>query len=232
DLLELSHPNQVFLPHYRFWKKNGEGAWVVIDSAARFHGKSLNDTLLTGHLLQCEHLDALLRFRENKVAITADIVTMFYRIALKEEDSRCHRFLWRESKDHPLLTYQMSCVDAILFKVNIKSNVVFTRRGLLSELAGLFDQQGLISPVAISGKIKMKELVLQSLEWDGPVSEETKAWVSTLFVAYADARHYQGAEFILPCIRTRICRCSLRQKPGSKLTHRSQISMFKDKSVV
>ncbi|XP_059096083.1 uncharacterized protein LOC131890693 [Tigriopus californicus] len=258
-----------------------------LEKPARFHGRSLNDSLLTGPSLQCELLDVLLRFREREVAVTADIEAMFSRISLRKEDARYHRFLWRDSPDRNLQTLQMTgvvfgdspspCIaistlhraavdancskevertiktqfyvddfldsfgderqainvaskvkevlgkanfnlrgwtsnkqgvvgavgavnmghvplhqndtrilrstwntiqDCITFSTTTVSKISFTRRGLLSKLAGLFDPQGLIAPVTVSGKIKMKELVIQNLGWDDPVSEETRHWWS------------------------------------------------------
>lgn len=237
--------------------------------------------------LQCELLDVLIRFREQDVAVTADIEAMFSRITMKEEDARYHRFLWRDSQDQPPQTFQMTGVvfgdspspclaistlhravddsqcsdeikqtiktqfyvddyldsfadethaievaskvkhvlldgnfnlrgwtsnstvvlravdgvttenvplhqddtkvlgsvwnpvqDCITFQVEKGTAPTFTRRGLLSKLAGLFDPQGLISPVTVSGKIKMKELVVQNLDWDDPVPEESREWWS------------------------------------------------------
>ncbi|TRY75815.1 hypothetical protein TCAL_09950, partial [Tigriopus californicus] len=65
--------------------------------------------------------------------------------------------------------------DVLGFNVEATS-LTFTRRGLLSRLAGLYDPLGLISPVTISGKIQMKSLVVKGLDWDDPVDLEQKRW--------------------------------------------------------
>lgn len=85
-------------------------------------------------------------------------------VCLHQDDAKVLGLLWN------------TVLDVLTFKVDLKSEVVFTRRGLLSKLTGLFDPQGLISPIMISGKIEIKELVIQNLDWDDAVSEETKFW--------------------------------------------------------
>ena len=50
----------------------------------------------------------ILRFRENKVALTADISKMYNRVLIPLEDQHVHRFLWRNLEiDRPPDTYVM-----------------------------------------------------------------------------------------------------------------------------
>ena len=37
----------------------------------------------------------LLRFRENEVAISADVSKMYHRVLIPEQDQHVHRYLWR-----------------------------------------------------------------------------------------------------------------------------------------
>ena len=51
----------------------------------------------------------ILRFRENKVAITADISKMYHRVLIPLKDQHVHRFLWRNLEvDRPPDTYVMN----------------------------------------------------------------------------------------------------------------------------
>ncbi|KAI3351107.1 hypothetical protein L3Q82_005671 [Scortum barcoo] len=61
---------------------------------ARFEGVSLNEVLLPGPNLTNSLLGVLLRFREEPVAIIADIKQMFYCFLVQEEDRDVLRFLW------------------------------------------------------------------------------------------------------------------------------------------
>ena len=60
---------------------------IVYDSAARYGGVSLNDTMLPGPKLQQDFFDVLLRFRSNPVALVADLTEMF---AMAKQDRRYH----------------------------------------------------------------------------------------------------------------------------------------------
>ena len=68
---------------------------IVYDSAARYGGISLNDTMLPGPKLQQDIFDVLLRFRRNPVALVADLTEMFSQVIMAKKDRRYHRFLWR-----------------------------------------------------------------------------------------------------------------------------------------
>ena len=71
----------------------------VMDFAARTgagkKGKSVNSELLKGPDMLAPLLGALCKFRENRVAVNADVKEMFHQVLIKEEDQHCQRFLWR-----------------------------------------------------------------------------------------------------------------------------------------
>ncbi|VDI23532.1 Hypothetical predicted protein [Mytilus galloprovincialis] len=83
---------------------------VVFDSSAKFRGTSLNDVLMTGPNLVNSLLGVLLRFRKDKIAITADIRQMFYSFNVTPEHRDFLRFIWHEDndKEKDLVDYRMA----------------------------------------------------------------------------------------------------------------------------
>ncbi|KAL0881109.1 hypothetical protein ABMA27_002231 [Loxostege sticticalis] len=57
----------------------------------------------------------MLRFRENKIAVTGDIKDMFLRVKVHPEDQQAFRFLWRSSPKEPVRTYVMT---SLIFGAN------------------------------------------------------------------------------------------------------------------
>jgi transposase InsO family protein len=53
-------------------------------------------------------LGHVLRFREGRVAVAADIREMFLRIKIREEDQTSQLFLWRESPEADVSTYKLT----------------------------------------------------------------------------------------------------------------------------
>ena len=87
-----------YLPHHGVYKNTlgPNKLRVVFNAAAPFRGKCLNDALYKGPAWLNQLPQMLIKFRERRVAFTADIEAMFSRIRLKPEDARYHRFLWKE----------------------------------------------------------------------------------------------------------------------------------------
>ena len=54
--------------------------------------------------------------------------------------------------------------------------MTFTRVGLLSKVASLFDPLGIAAPLTVKAKIKLRELCDRGLKWKDEVSEEDKVW--------------------------------------------------------
>ncbi|CAB4015368.1 Hypothetical predicted protein, partial [Paramuricea clavata] len=72
---------------------------VVFDCAAVYHGTSLNDQLLQGPDLTNNLVGVLIRFRQEPVALMADIESMFHQVNVRHEDCDALRFLWWPEND-------------------------------------------------------------------------------------------------------------------------------------
>jgi hypothetical protein len=84
-----------YLPHHPVFHPNKPGkVRIVFDAAAKFEGTSLNDNLLHGPNLANNVVDVLLRFRQEKVAVMADIQEMFHQVRVPEDQRDSLRFLW------------------------------------------------------------------------------------------------------------------------------------------
>ncbi|XP_032416936.1 uncharacterized protein LOC116718815 [Xiphophorus hellerii] len=83
---------------------------IVFDSSARHDGLSLNDVLLTGPNLNNSLLGVLMRLREERVAVAADIKQMFHCFVVREDHRNFLRFLWHENNDmeQPIVEYRMT----------------------------------------------------------------------------------------------------------------------------
>lgn len=65
---------------------------LVWDAAARVKsGESLNSFLISGPDLLVPLPEVLMKFRERKVAVTADIGEMFHRVFIRAKDQDCQR---------------------------------------------------------------------------------------------------------------------------------------------
>lgn len=93
--LEVANPKRWFLPHHAVQQPNKLRPRIVFDASAICEGKSLNTELLTGPDLLRNLCGILLRFREENVALSADVEKMYHQIRLRAEDQVAQSFLWR-----------------------------------------------------------------------------------------------------------------------------------------
>ena len=79
DKEDVSSGKVHYLPHHAVIRKDKETTKVrvVYYASARSSGPSLNDCLITGPKFNQKILDILLRFRSQRVALTADIEKAF-----------------------------------------------------------------------------------------------------------------------------------------------------------
>lgn len=103
----------VFLPHHCVVKESSSTTKcrVVFDGSSKTsNGKSLNDILMLGPILQDSLINILLRFRFPAVVITGDIQQMYRMIQLSEDDRDYQRILWRWSTTLPVEEYRLNTV--------------------------------------------------------------------------------------------------------------------------
>jgi len=91
---------QWYLPHYAVQNVNKPGKIrVVFDCLAKYGGVSLNENVMSGPDLTNRLIGVLLRFREEPVAMMADIESMFHQVRVSAADRDFLRFLWYPNSD-------------------------------------------------------------------------------------------------------------------------------------
>ncbi len=83
-----------YIPHHGVYHPKKKKIRVVFDCTASFQGMSLNSQLLQGPNLTNTLIGVLTRFREEPIAMMADVESMFYQVRVPEEDADMLRFLW------------------------------------------------------------------------------------------------------------------------------------------
>ncbi|XP_058816992.1 uncharacterized protein LOC131680288 [Topomyia yanbarensis] len=107
----------VYLPHHCVLKESSSTTKcrVVFDASAKTtSGKSLNDVLMTGPVLQDSLIDILLRFRFPVVALTGDIQQMYRMVQVAMEDRDYQRILWRWKAEDTIDEYTLNTVTTLL----------------------------------------------------------------------------------------------------------------------
>ena len=95
---EIERPDCYYLNYFPVVDRVRESTKVriVFDAAARDKfGKSLNSEIAKGPNRLNDLYPILLRFRQHRYALQADISEMFLRCRIKEEEKRYHRFYWK-----------------------------------------------------------------------------------------------------------------------------------------
>ncbi|XP_028406789.1 uncharacterized protein LOC114529231 [Dendronephthya gigantea] len=89
-----------YLPHHGVYhRKKTDSLRVVFDCSARYQGESLNEHLLQGPDLTSKLTGVLIRFREERIGVMADVEKMFYQVKVTESDRNYLRFLWWPDSD-------------------------------------------------------------------------------------------------------------------------------------
>ncbi len=92
--------NVWYIPHQGVYHpRKPEKVRVVFDCSAKYDGTALNYNLLTGPDLTNGLTGVLCRFRKYPITVICDVVRMFHRFHVSQEDRDYLRFLWWENGD-------------------------------------------------------------------------------------------------------------------------------------
>ena len=101
-----------YIPHHGVYHPKKNTLRVVFDCGAVYQGKSLNSELLQGPDLTNSLIGVLLRFRQEPIALMADIKSMFHQVRVTKSDTDFLRFLWwrdgnieQDPVDHRMLVH-------------------------------------------------------------------------------------------------------------------------------
>lgn len=100
-----------YLPHHPVLNpKKTEKTRIVFDCAASFKEVALNKQVMQGPDLMNDLLGILIRFREGRIALSADIEAMFHQVLVDPRDRDALRFLWWPQGDFakPPIPYRMT----------------------------------------------------------------------------------------------------------------------------
>ncbi|GBP10058.1 hypothetical protein EVAR_77495_1 [Eumeta japonica] len=89
-------------------RRRRKSALSLMRPPVRMANASMNDALLTGPDLIRSLLGVLVRFRQGRVAVSADIKEMFLWVKIREEDRDSLRFLWRNNMNENPQDYRMT----------------------------------------------------------------------------------------------------------------------------
>ena len=97
DQKSLAKGTAWYIPHHGVYHPRKPGKIrVVFDCPATFMRKSLNDVLYKSPGLTSWLGGVLLRLREERVAVMADVESMFHQVRVPDPDSSFLCFLWWE----------------------------------------------------------------------------------------------------------------------------------------
>ena len=93
---------QWYVPHLPVLNPNKpDKVRRVYNAASKFGGVSLNDNLMAGPDFLQSLIGIIFKFREKKIALTADVEAMFLQVKVPLSDCKVLRFLWRENNTDP-----------------------------------------------------------------------------------------------------------------------------------
>ncbi|XP_061710770.1 uncharacterized protein LOC133520395 [Cydia pomonella] len=101
-----------YIPHHGILRESSTTKLRVVfnASAPTSSGVSLNKIQMVGPIVQDDLLSILLRFRQHKYIISADVEKMYRQIVVHPDDTYLQRILWRDDSSKPLKIFELNTV--------------------------------------------------------------------------------------------------------------------------
>ncbi|XP_045022777.1 uncharacterized protein LOC116935689 [Daphnia magna] len=110
----------------------------------------------------------------NWISNSPKLVAALQPIESSTVDSTCS--LASDEAEKLLGIFYEPSTDDLTFRVTGADEVEWTRAGLLSKVAAVYDPLGRAAPLIVKAKIKLRELGIKGLNWKDVVTGEDKAW--------------------------------------------------------
>lgn len=110
---EENHKPTYYIPHHPVVKEDSTTTRlrVVFDASCKTSSKkSLNDLLIVGPNLQDDIFNIILRLRQHKFAMAADVTKMYRQINVSKKHLQLQCILWRWNRKEPIKTFQLKMV--------------------------------------------------------------------------------------------------------------------------
>lgn len=130
-----------YLPHHGVRHPTKQKLRVVFDCGASFRGMSLNQQLLQGPDLTSSLVGVLMRFRQEAVAVMADVEAMFHQVRVSNEDTDLLRFLWWPDGNYELDLVEHKMLVHIFGATSSPSVATFALQKCATDFAEEFGQE-------------------------------------------------------------------------------------------
>lgn len=111
-LVEKPPKNAHYIPHHAVFKDSTTTKLRTVYNASQptKNGKSLNEQLAMGKIVQPTMFELSLRWRTYKISLVADIEKMYKQIKLDEKQQHLQMVLWRDEEHEKIREYKMTTV--------------------------------------------------------------------------------------------------------------------------
>ena len=130
-----------YLPHHGVRHPTKKKLRVVFDCGASFGGTSLNQQLLQGPDLTSSLVGVLMRFRQETVAVMADVEAMFHQVRVSNEDTDLLRFLWWPGGNYEMDLVEHKMLVHIFGATSSPSVATFALQQCATDFADEFGQE-------------------------------------------------------------------------------------------
>lgn len=106
------HENAYFIPHHGVLSNSSTTKLRTVFNASSptSTGVSLNNIQMVGPTVQDDLLSILIRFRQHKYVLAADVEKMYRQVAIHPDDRHLQQIVWRDEPSEPLKVYQLNTV--------------------------------------------------------------------------------------------------------------------------
>ncbi|GAA6232368.1 uncharacterized protein LOC120493481, partial [Lates japonicus] len=130
-----------YLPHHGVRHPTKQKLRVVFDCRASFQGTALNQQLLQRPDLTSLLVGVLMRFRQETVAVMADVEAMFHQVRVSSEDTDLLRFLWWPERNYDLDLVEYKMLVHIFGATSSPSVATFALQKCATDFADEFGQE-------------------------------------------------------------------------------------------